>query len=72
MTDRIKGYIVTLEQDLRTDDAEATTEAIKQIRGVLSVSPITASPSGDFIIETRIRRELGDKLWEILYPKTGE
>lgn len=39
MTDRIQGFIVVLDETLREDDAETTLIAIKQIKGVLQVSP---------------------------------
>lgn len=37
MTDRIKGFLVTLENDIREDDAEFIVTAIKMIKGVYSV-----------------------------------
>jgi hypothetical protein len=68
VTDRIKAYVVTLEADVREDDAEAITGALKCIRGVLSVKPVVADISGH-IAEERARQELGEKLWAVLYPK---
>jgi hypothetical protein len=35
MTDRLKGCVVTFDQDLRTDDAEAILNAIRMVKGVL-------------------------------------
>ena len=43
MTDRHSGYIVVLEKDIREDDAERTIEALKQIKGVIGVTPIVAN-----------------------------
>lgn len=37
MTDRIKSLTVVLENNLRSDDAEPILEAIRMIRGVVSV-----------------------------------
>ena len=34
MTTHIKGFLVTLEQDLRKDDAQHIIDAIKMIRHV--------------------------------------
>lgn len=34
------GYIVVLSKDLRKDDAEATLNAIRQIKGVVGVEPV--------------------------------
>lgn len=38
MTDRLKGFIVTLTTDIREDDAESIVQAIKMIKGVLTRS----------------------------------
>lgn len=43
MTDRHAGYLVTLTEDIREDDAEFTLNALKMIRGVRSVRPIISS-----------------------------
>jgi hypothetical protein len=34
--------VVTLDRDIREDDAESTLAAIRQIRGVINVSPAVA------------------------------
>jgi len=68
MTDRIKCYVVTLEHDIRADDAVAVTAALKCIRGVLSVEPVVSNLD-THVAEARARQELGQKLWEVLYPK---
>lgn len=65
MTDRLKGFTVVLEQNLRDDDAEPIKAAIEQIRGVLSVEPVL-SGSMDVFAESRIRHELRMKLVEVL------
>ena len=44
MTDRFAGFFVTLERDVRSDDAEATLAAIRQVKGVLSVEPLVSTP----------------------------
>lgn len=69
MTDRFNSLTVVLDRDIREDDAEALLNAIRQLRGVLSVTG-NVSDVGSHIAEERVRRELGDKLWEVLYPKT--
>lgn len=61
MTDRHSGYFVTLEENLREDDAQATINAIRQIKGVLSVDPKIADAS-DLIATARSRREIREKL----------
>lgn len=42
MTDRHAGYIVTLADDIREDDAVHTISALKMIKGVISVQPVVA------------------------------
>jgi hypothetical protein len=62
---------VAFEKNIRTDDAESLIEAIKHLRGVLAVEPKVAD-SMSWISDERARRELGQKLWEVLYPKEKE
>lgn len=66
MTDRYNALIVTLDQDYRSDDAEAIISAIRQLRGVLSVVPHVARLE-DHIAYTKARQELGDRLWNVLH-----
>lgn len=68
MTDRYNGFIVVLEKNIRSDDAEATINAIRQIRGVLSVRPNIAD-ADSAIAEERVRSELSQKLWQVLFPE---
>ncbi len=42
MTDRYAGFVVVLDEDVREDDAQATINAIRQIKGVLGVEPVGA------------------------------
>ena len=68
MTDRYNTLTVVLEKDMRDDDAEVLIAAIRQLRGILSVRGNVADPS-DYMAQERAKRELGDKLWQVLYPK---
>lgn len=65
MTDRLKGFTVVLEQDMRDDDAEVIKRAILALRFVEAVVPIETVPE-DYFSRTRIRRELIDKLFKAL------
>lgn len=67
MTDRHNAYIVVLEQDIRSDDAEATIAALKQIKGVLSVKPNVSNPD-EHIAEMRVRNDLHRQLLEVIWP----
>lgn len=68
MTDRIRGVWVAFDHDIREDDAGPLIAAIRQLRGVLSVDPKVTEPT-DWIAQERVRHELGEKLWAVLYPK---
>ena len=61
MTDRHAGYIVTLADDIREDDAEAIIQALLMIKGVARVEPIVADHQL-FLATQRARAEIGDKL----------
>lgn len=37
MTDRVKGCVVTFDRDYRDDDVEEILQAIRMIKGVISV-----------------------------------
>lgn len=69
MTDRIKGVIVTLDQDYREDDVEKIVSAIYQIKGVRSVKSLVSNLE-QHIAEERVRHEIGQKLMAVLYPPT--
>lgn len=71
MTGRINALIVVLARDLPDDAAQAKSliEAIKQLRGVLSVEPHAADPDlNERIAELRVRNELYEKLLDVIYP----
>lgn len=67
MTDRFHSFTVVLDKDVREDDAEDTINAIKQIRGVLSVEGNVADIDSH-VAEERVHRELGKKLMAVIYP----
>ena len=65
MTDRIKGYVVTLDRDYRTDDVEEIRNALLMVKGVLSVEPSVAQLD-DHMNRQRVRLELHEKLFNVL------
>lgn len=66
MTDRHSGYVITLDRDIREDDAERVVTALRQIRGVVDVQPIgAADPGAEYVTRTRVQIELADKLLEL-------
>lgn len=70
MTDRLKGLIVVLDRDIRTDDAEPLIAAIQQMRNVAEVKPIVAE-MGDFFERSRVKREILTKLLETVKELTA-
>lgn len=71
MTDRINAIAVVLEQDTRTDDAEAILSAIRQIRGVLSVESRPVDNFADHIAYMRAKDDLWSKVSAVFWPDTG-
>jgi hypothetical protein len=67
MTDRINAITVVLERDAREDDVEVILNAIRLIRGVLSVTPHVAQLQ-DHIAQERAQHALRAKLREVLWP----
>jgi hypothetical protein len=70
VTDRIQGFTVILDEDLRIDDMEVLhlKNAIAQLRGVLSVRELLADGITEATAEARVRADLGAKLLRVLYP----
>jgi hypothetical protein len=55
---------VTLEENIREDDAALTIAAINRIKGVIGICPITADPML-VVAEERVRHQFMDKLREL-------
>lgn len=60
MTEKVKGFTVTLEKDIRIDDVESIMQAILMIRGIANVEA-SISTSEDHMNRERIRREFREK-----------
>ena len=71
MTDRYYALTVVLEKDIREDDAEMLINAILMLKKVINVEGNVANPE-TWMAETRAKRELGEKLWRVLYSKDQE
>jgi len=65
VTTRIRGLTIALTHDIREDDVDCLVSAIKQFKNVLSVNMIE-NMHNDWIAEERIKRELSQKLWDVL------
>lgn len=68
MTTRHAGYVVTLEKDIREDDAQCIFDAIHMIRGVLSVKPVEGGIE-QHIADERAQRAIRERLWKALEDK---
>jgi len=72
MTDRHSGYIVVLAADVREDDAEeGVLNAIRMIKGVASVKPVTADAGAGAIASMRRDREWSDALFKLIKDPPG-
>lgn len=69
MTDRVKGFWVALDDDIRVDDIEPVLSAVRQLRGVVGVTTSIVSAE-DFMARERVRHQLGTELLAVLYPET--
>lgn len=65
MTTRYKSFVVSLEHDIRDDDADAIITALKMVKGVLRVEPQEATVN-DLTIQYREKSELRKKLFDFL------
>jgi hypothetical protein len=70
MTDRHCGYIVTLEKDIRDDDAKDTITALRNIKGVVSVEPILGGAE-IHIATARMKQDLLFKVWNFIKQETS-
>lgn len=68
MSDHYNGFFVILEHDIKDDDAQATINAIRQIRGVIDVQPHIADPDVA-IVKAQLRAELFQELYEAMQAK---
>ncbi len=66
MTDRINVITVVLEKDIREDDVEPILVAIRCLRGVLRVVPHPVDSLTAFAVESRVRRDIFDRLMAAL------
>lgn len=65
MTDRLKGFVVTLDGDYREDDAEGIRKALEMVKGVLSDQPLIGGYEHRMARE-QAKAELQKELWNVL------
>ncbi len=61
MTDRYKGFLVTLDKEIRSDDAEHIINALKMVRGVQSVKPYVKGMQ-DYMEYEKAKSDIGQKI----------
>lgn len=65
MTDRIKGFTITLEKDVRVDDVQPLIQAISMLKGIAHVEP-SLSTCEDHMNREMIAHEFKMKLYNFL------
>jgi len=65
MTDRIKGFTVTLTDDIRIDDVQPLLDAVKMLKGVASVD-VSVTNMDDHMNRQMISMEFKTKLYDVL------
>lgn len=65
MTERVKGFVVTLADDVREDDAQEIITALSMVRGVIDVRPAMVD-FDDHINRERIRQDLARRIYAAL------
>lgn len=68
MTDRIAGFYVALEEDIRVDDAEGLMQAMMHLKGVIAVETVV-SDAMSWMRKAQVRQELAQKLMDVLADK---
>lgn len=69
MTDRIKGYLVTLENDIREDYADSIKQALQMVKGVFTVKPYIKSME-DYMSEEKAKHEFAKKIMQFIHEST--
>ena len=65
MTDRLKGVTVTFDSDIREDDAQEIINAIKMVKGVLTVTKSVVGHD-DIMNRSAIRLDIQRKILDAL------
>jgi hypothetical protein len=65
MTDRLQGFLVVLDKDIREDDAEVTKSAIEQIKHVARVDPMPVNPA-DHLTRAKVALTIHNQLLKVV------
>lgn len=65
MTDRFKGFLVTLEKEVRSDESERIIIALQMIKGVLKVKPYV-NGAEDWMAEEKGRLDAAKEIYDVI------
>ena len=65
MTDRYKGFLVTLEKEISENNAENIINALRMVKGVHSVKPYITGIE-DYMAYEKAKSEIGSKVLEFV------
>ncbi len=65
MTERLKGFVVHLEEHIREDDAQPIIDAIRMIKYVLAVRPLVADYEHIMAVD-EAKHDLKKKVYDVL------
>lgn len=65
MTDRLKGFVVSFDRDLREDDAECLKNAIGLLNFIATVEPIKAGVN-DQVIKDKLKRDVIREMYMVM------
>ena len=65
MTNRVKGFTVTLERDIKEEDFQRVQEAVEMIVGVLHVEPSLATGQ-DHITRMRLKNDITRNILKVI------
>lgn len=66
MTERVNGFFVALDHDIRTDDFETIKNAVLAIKHVIGVEENIDSCSL-YVAQERFRSDMGSKIVDLIY-----
>ncbi len=64
MSNRIKGFTVELDKDIKDEDFDQIENAIRMIKHVGSIKRSIAS-TDDYINRSRIKNEIRSEIWKV-------
>lgn len=68
MSAKYKALVVIFDNDIHEDDIEKYQQLFHLVQHVIDVQPMAKGDNMDYeIAESRVRRDLQKKLWDILY-----